>query len=42
MDPGGFLEVCGSGDLERMKQLEAEGVNINSRNQVVSSMLDLQ
>jgi hypothetical protein len=31
-----FLKVCGSGDVERVKQLLGEGVDINTR-QVVSS-----
>jgi hypothetical protein len=29
-----FLQVCGSGDVERVKQLLGEGVDINTRNQV--------
>jgi hypothetical protein len=29
-----FLRVCGSGDLERVKQLLGEGADINTQNHV--------
>jgi hypothetical protein len=33
-----FLRVCGSGDLERVKQLLGEGADINTQNHVCVSM----